>query len=60
MEKTLINLFTSKYWCFCQNGCSWSNCFEKKPKETVVGTFNNISKVGVDCWCIKDTFAGFC
>ena len=47
MGKTQINLFTSNYWCFCQNSCSWNNCFEKKPKESVVGTLKNISKVGL-------------
>ena len=45
--KTLINLLTSNYQCFCQNSCYWNNCFEKKPKESVVGTFENISKVGL-------------
>ena len=60
MGRTLINLFTRNYWWFCQNSCFWNIYFENNPKESVVETFKNISKVGVHCWCIKDTFAWFC
>ena len=58
MGKTLKNLCTSKYWSLCLNSCYWNICFEKKPKESVVETFKNISTVGFDCWYIKDSFAG--
>ena len=34
-------------------------CFEKKTKESVVGTFKNICTVAVHYWDIKDAFAGF-
>ena len=34
-------------------------CFEKKTKESVVGTLENICTVAVHC-CIKDGFARFC
>ena len=33
---------------------------EKKTRESVVGTFKNISTVAVHCWYIKDVFAEFC
>ena len=33
---------------------------EKKTRESVVGTFKNISEVAVHCWYIKDAFAEFC
>ena len=32
-------------------------CFEKKTKESVVGTFKNVYTVGVHCWYIKDALA---
>ena len=32
---------------------------EKKTRESVVGTFKNISTVAVHCWYIKDTFSEF-
>ena len=32
----------------------------KKTRESVAGTFKNISTVAVDCWYIKDAFAEFC
>ena len=60
MGKILKNLLTSNYRCLCQNSCSWNICFEKKPKESAVETFKNISSVGVHCRCIKDDFAAFC
>ena len=33
---------------------------EKKSRESVVGTFKNISTAVVQCWYIKDAFAEFC
>ena len=35
-------------------------CFEKKTKESVVGTFKNICTVTVHWWYIKVAFVGFC
>ena len=35
-------------------------CFEKKTKESVVGTFKNTCTVTVHSWYIKDAFAGYC
>ena len=32
----------------------------KKTRESVAGTFKNISTVAVHCWYIKDVFAEFC
>ena len=31
-----------------------------KTRQSVVGTFKNISTVAVLCWYIKDAFAEFC
>ena len=40
----------------CQNSYSWNICFKKKPEESAVETFRNISRVGVNCWHIKRCF----
>ena len=34
---------------FVSKSCSWAICFEKKPKEFAVQTFQNISAVEVNC-----------
>ena len=44
---------------FVSKSCSWGICFEKKPKEFAVQTFQNISAVEVNCWYIKDAFVRF-
>ena len=46
-------------WCLCQNSCSW-NMFWKEDQTSVVGAFENICRVAVRCWYIKDAFAEFC
>ena len=33
---------------------------EKKTRESVVGTFKNISAVEVHCWYIKEVFSDLC
>ena len=59
MRKTLKVIFTSNYWSLFKNNC-FEICFEKKTKESVVGTFKNISTVGAHYWYTKGAFARLC